>query len=137
MAKEIKLNLISPGRETITKDVIKVSTKTSDGVIEFLANHAPIICSTIPTVTIITKADGGNESIFTSTGVVTIKDNVINFCCDSINWPDEIDRERAERSLERANKRLQEESKEKEKNIDVQRAQRALARAKARLKLKQ
>ena len=136
MANTFKLNLISPGRSTISEEVINISTKTSDGVVEFLANHAPIICSTIPTITTITKADGGKESIFTSSGVITIKDNVLNFCSDSINKPEEIDRDRAERALERANKRLHEDVKDKEKNIDVKRAERALARAKARLALK-
>ena len=136
MAKTFKLNLISPGRTTITEEVTQISTKTSDGVVEFLANHAPIICSTIPTITTFVKADGGKESIFTSTGVITIKDNVLNFCSDSINKPEEIDRDRAEKALERANKRLHEDVKDKEKNIDVKRAERALARAKARLALK-
>ena len=55
-----------------------------------------------------------------------------NFCCDSFNFPEEIDKNRAEESLKRAHDRLN----SKENNIDIERAKKAEARAKARLELK-
>ena len=50
MGKTAKLNIVAPGREKLTEEVISLSTSESNGNIEFLANHAPIIVATVPTV---------------------------------------------------------------------------------------
>lgn len=131
MSKTIKLNIISPGKETITEEVISVNTKGVDGNVEFQANHAPIIMSTIPTVTRFIKKDGSKVELFTSTGIVYIKNNEIKFACDSYNWASEIDINRATSSMERAKERLK-----SNEIIDEERARRALARAMARLTFK-
>ncbi|MBS4957261.1 MAG: F0F1 ATP synthase subunit epsilon [Clostridium sp.] len=133
MGKLIKLNIVAPGREVLTEEIVSLATTESDGKIEFLANYAPTIIATIPTITTYTTIDGNKKNLFTSSGIVYIKDNIINFCCDSFNFPEEIDRERAEQSLKRAQERLN--NKEKN-NIDIERAKRAETRAKARLELK-
>ena len=133
MGKLIKLNIVAPGREVLTEEIVSLATTESDGKIEFLANYAPTIIATIPTITTYTTIDGNKKNLFTSSGIVYIKDNIINFCCDSFNFPEEIDRERAEQSLKRAQERLN--NKEKN-NIDIERDKRAETRAKARLELK-
>ncbi|MDO5780709.1 MAG: ATP synthase delta/epsilon chain alpha-helix domain-containing protein [Clostridium sp.] len=133
MGKSIKLNIVAPGREVLTEEIVSLATTEGDGKIEFLVNYAPTIIATIPTITTYTTIDGDKKKLFTSSGIVYIKDNIINFCCDSFNLPEEIDRDRAEQSLKRAQERLN--NKEKN-NIDIERAKRAEARAKARLELK-
>ena len=133
MGKLIKLNIVAPGREVLTEEIVSLATTEGDGKIEFLVNYAPTIIATIPTITTYTTIDGNKKNLFTSSGIVYIKDNIINFCCDSFNFPEEIDRERAEQSLKRAQERLN--NKEKN-NIDIERAKRAETRAKARLELK-
>ena len=132
MGKTAKLNIVAPGREKLTEEVISLSTSESNGNIEFLANHAPIIVATVPTVSSYTTSTGEKKRLFTSSGIVYIKDDTINFCCDSFNFPDEIDVNRAEEALKRAKERLN----NKEERIDIERANRALLRAKERLKLK-
>lgn len=132
MGKLIKLNIIAPGREMLTEEVVSLSTTEGDGKIEILGNYAPTILATIPAVSSYTTIDGNKKKIFTSSGIVYIKNNILNFCCDSFNFPEEIDKERAEKALKRAEKRLS----SKENNIDIERAKRAKARAKARLELK-
>ena len=133
MGKLIKLNIVAPGREILTEEIVSLATTANDGKIEILANYAPTIVATIPTISTYTTIDGEKKKLFTSSGIVYIKDNIINFCCDSFNLPEEIDRDRAEQSLKRAQDRLN--NKEKN-NIDIERAKRAEARAKARLELK-
>ena len=133
MGKSIKLNIVAPGREVLTEEIVSLATTEGDGKIEFLVNYAPTIIATIPTITTYTTIDGDKKKLFTSSGIVYIKDNIINFCCDSFNLPEEIDRDRAEQSLKRAQERLN--NKEKN-NIEIERAKRAEARAKARLELK-
>ena len=133
MGKLIKLNIVAPGREVLTEEVVSLATTEGDGKIEILANYAPTIIATITTTTTYTTIDGNKKKLFTSSGIVYIKENIINFCCDSFNFPEEIDRDRAEQSLKRAQERL---NNKENNNIDIERAKRAEARAKARLELK-
>ena len=132
MGKTIKLNIVSPGREVLTEEIISLLTTEPNGKIEFLANHAPSIVAAIPTVRVYTTANGDIKKLFTSSGIIYVKDNVINFCCDSFNYPEEIDINRAEEAFKRAEERLT----SKKENVDIERAKRALARANARLQFK-
>ncbi|MEN8078834.1 ATP synthase F1 subunit epsilon [Clostridioides difficile] len=132
MEKTVRLNIIAPGREKLTEEVLSLTTTEVDGKVEFLANYAPIIVATIPTVSSFTTLNGDKKKLFTSSGIVYIKDNIINFCCDSFNFAEEIDKNRAEQALKRAEKRIN----SKDGNIDIERAKKAFARAKARLELK-
>ena len=127
MDKTFKVNIISPGKEVITYEVESLKTLTGNGEIEFRANHTPIIINTVPTTTVLTT-EKGKEKIFTSSGIIYIKNNVLKFCCDSSEKDYEIDRLRAEESKKRAEKRISEG-----KDIDVERAIRSLSRANARL----
>ena len=132
MEKTVRLNIIAPGREKLIEEDLSLTTTEVDGKVEFLANYAPIIVATIPTVSSFTTLNGDKKNLFTSSGIVYIKDNIINFCCDSFNFAEEIDKNRAEQALKRAEKRIN----SKESNIDIERAKKAFARAKARLELK-
>ena len=75
MGKTAKLNIVAPGREKLTEEVISLSTSESNGNIEFLANHAPIIVATVPTVSSYTTSTGEKKRLFTSSGIVYIKDD--------------------------------------------------------------
>lgn len=128
MSNIFKITIVSPGKNVIELEGEGLITSTIDGEIEFKANHAPAIISTIPATT--TIINGSNkENFFTSSGIVYIKDNELKFCCDSAESAIDIDRERALKSKERAEKRINEK-----KNIDIERAKRALARANARIR---
>lgn len=128
MSNTFKISIISQGKNPLEFEAEALITSTNNGQIEIKAYHAPIIFNTIPAKT--TIINGSNkEELFTSYGIVYVKDNELKFCCDSAEKSFEIDKERVLRSKERAEKRLKEE-----KNIDIERAKRALARANARIK---
>ncbi|WP_291648617.1 ATP synthase delta/epsilon chain alpha-helix domain-containing protein [Clostridium sp.] len=127
MSKTFKISIIAPGKELLKLEAESLITLTKDGEIEFRANHTPIIISTIPTTTLIVNGNN-KERIFTSSGIVYLKNNELKFCCDAVEKESDIDVDRAEKSKERAEKRLKED-----KNIDIERAKRALARANARI----
>lgn len=128
MSNILKITIISPGKNPLEFEGEALITSTIDGQIEFKANHAPAIISTIPTTTTIINGSSKNN-LFTSSGIVYIKDNELKFCCDSAEISSDIDRTRAFQAKERAEKRLNEK-----KSIDIERAKRALARANARIK---
>ena len=66
MSNTIKLNIIAPGRSPITEEIISLITENSSGQIEFMRGHAPIISSTIPTISRIKTADGAEKKILYS-----------------------------------------------------------------------
>lgn len=127
MSKTFSVSIIAPGKKAIKIEAESLSTETGDGKVEFKANHTPMILSTIPTKTVIRFANK-KEEIFTSSGIVCIKDNKLKFCCDAVEKAEDIDSERAQMSKKRAEKRLKEN-----KDIDIERAKRSLARAIKRL----
>ncbi|MBU5454348.1 ATP synthase delta/epsilon chain alpha-helix domain-containing protein [Caproiciproducens sp. MSJ-32] len=127
MSNTFTVNIISPGKEPFVAEIESLKTVSEDGEFEFLANHAAIIISTIPTTTVIRTGEK-REKFFTSFGIIYFKDNVLKFCCDAFEKASEIDPIRAETSKKRAEERIN-----KGTNIDIERAKRALARANARL----
>ncbi len=130
MSKLTKLKIISPDRDEIDEEVISIKVKTSNGGVEIFANHIAMIMSTIPGVVTLIDKTNNERKLFVSNGILHIKNNEIKFCCDSMNWPEEVDKARAREAKERAEKRIKEN-----KNIDIERAKRALARAISRLEL--
>ena len=127
MSKTFKITIVSQGKKPMEFEGEALITSTNDGQIAFKSNHAPIIVSTVPATTVILNGNSKDE-LFTSSGIVYVKNNELKFCCDAAERSSDIDRERALKSKERAEKRLKED-----KNIDIERAKRALARANARI----
>ncbi|GAA0069785.1 hypothetical protein UT300003_13080 [Clostridium sardiniense] len=130
MANTFKLKIMTPNKVKIDEEVLSLTTNTSEGKFEILANHASIVVNSIPCVTEITKANGEKINLFTSRGVIGFKNNELNFCCGSCETKEEIDTGRAEEAKKRAEKRLNDEK------FDRERAEAALGRALARLELK-
>lgn len=134
MEKTFKVDIVTQGSPTITVEIQGLHTKSQGGEIEFRANHSPIIISTVPAVTKLTKPDGSKEIYFTSSGIIIIKNNIMKFCCDSAEKLEDIDLARAVASKARAEERLVETKKDnKKENIDEERATLALYRAVARI----
>ena len=131
MAKTFKLKIITLDKIIVDKEIEKLFTKTAYGEIEFLPGYAESIISTVPCITKICDENGSTEEVFTSKGIINIKNNELTFFCDAAEYPEEIDFERAEKAKERAEKRISEKEK-----YDIKRAEAALQRAIVRLSLK-
>lgn len=129
MSKTFNVSIITPGKIPLEIEVESLITETNDGRVEFKANHIPIILSTIPCKTILVSAIG-KEDIFTSSGIIYLKNNKLKFCCDAAERKEDIDVERAKESKARAEERLK-----KQKEIDIERAKRSLARAIKRINI--
>ncbi|MGG7076374.1 ATP synthase F1 subunit epsilon [Clostridium sardiniense] len=130
MANTFKLKIMTPDKVKIDEEVLSLTTKTSEGKFEILANHASIVVNTVPCVTEVTKANGEKIQVATSVGIIGFKNNELNFCCRSAETKEELDSGRAEEAKQRAEKRLSDEK------FDQERAKAALDRALARLELK-
>jgi len=132
MAKTFKLKILSLEKVVLEEDVEKMFTKTASGDVEFLCDHAPIIISTIPCVTVIIDKDGNKIEMAVSKGVINMNNNELTFCLDAAEVEDEIDLERAKAAKERAQERIKDSVK-----YDVDRAKLSLARALTRINFKE
>ena len=132
MAKTFKLKILSLDKVVLEEEVEKVFVKTVGGELEILCNHASIIISTIPCVTVIFDKDGNKIELVTSKGVINMVNNELTFCLGSAELAEEIDLDRARDAKERAEERIKDSS-----NYDVERAKLSLARAITRINFKE
>ena len=132
MAKTFKLKILSLDKVVLEEEVEKVFVKTVGGELEILCNHASIIISTIPCVTVIFDKDGNKIELVTSKGVINMVNNELTFCLGSAELAEEIDLDRAKDAKERAEERIKDSS-----NYDVERAKLSLARAITRINFKE
>ena len=128
----LKLTMITPEKEFYAGDIIEIVTENEAGRIGFLPNHIAMVTVLKPSVTTFTQKDGKKLKAFTSSGVLSIKDNDIKLMCDACEWPEEIDLQRAEEAQKRAEMRLKESNNE----ININRAEVTLMRATMRIKAK-
>lgn len=129
MADTIKLKIITPERKAYEGEVIDLTTENDIGRLEILPNHVPMVTSIVPTVTTFTTVDGKKLKLFTSTGVLKIEKNELDLLSEDVQWPQEIDVNRAEEAKKKAELLLREKE-----NIDYKRAELKLKRALARLR---
>ena len=126
-----KLKVVTPERVFFEDDVEMVEFNTTEGEIGIYKNHVPTTVIIKPGVLNIYMADSEKtvKKAALHEGFVEILKDRVTILAEVIEWPDEIDEERAEKSKERAEKRLS----EKETGTDVDRATASLLRAMARI----
>lgn len=125
---QYRLEILSPSRRLFAGTVDSVTFETWDGFMQVFAGHESIVVPVKPCLARI--AGGGERSVaILAEGFATITGEKVELFVDSAEWPEEIDLERAERALARAEERLRTE------NLSwmVRRSKSAAARAKARI----
>ncbi len=128
MAEKFKLTIVTPDREFFNEEADMVEFNTTEGEIGVYAGHAPLTVIVKPGILTITQGDTVRNAALHA-GFVQILPEEITILAEIIEWPEEIDKERAEEAKQRAEDRLTERSA----NIDLDRAQTALMRAIARI----
>ena len=129
MQNILKLTIITPEKKFYSGEVLDLVTENEQGRIGFLPEHIAMVTVLKPSITTFTEKDGKKLSAFTSSGMLSIKDNEINLMCDASEWPEDIDMKRAEEARERASMRLKEHT-----GVNMNRTEVALMRALMRIK---
>lgn len=129
MSLTFQLKIFSPERELYNGKVMEVLTEGASGKVGILANHIPMVMSVVPNITEFTDENGKRHKAFTSSGILKVQGNQVEMLCEACEWPEEIDKKRAEEAEKRAEQRLSHKD-----GIDVQRAELALMRSMTRLK---
>ncbi len=128
MAEEFLLKVITPERIFYEDMVTMVEFNTTEGEIGVYKDHIPLTVIVKPGILTITTNDGIKNAALHS-GFAEILQDKITILAEVIEWPEEIDLDRAMEAKERAEGRLH----DKEDGLDVYRAETALLRAMARI----
>ena len=127
MAEKFKLTIVTPDREFFNEDVDMVEFNTTEGEIGIYKGHIPLTVIVKPGILTITQGDSVRNAALHA-GFVQILPEEVTILAEIIEWPGEIDEERAKAARERAESRLSGGG-----DVDVVRAEAALMRATARI----
>ena len=122
------LKIVTPDRVFYQGEISMVEFNTTEGEIGVLKGHVPTTVIVSPGILTITEAEGTKEAALHA-GFAEILQSEVVILAEIIEWPDEIDEERAKRAKERAEERLRTKTPE----TDILRAETALQRAMARI----
>ncbi len=122
------LRIITPDRVFYKGEVSMVEFNTTEGEIGVLKKHVPTTVIVSPGILTITEAEGTKEAALHAGFAEILQDEVV-ILAEIIEWPEEIDEERAKKAKERAEERLRSKTPE----TDILRAETALQRAMARI----
>ncbi len=126
--EQFKLRIITPDRVFYEGDIDMVEFNTTEGEIGVLPGHIPMTVFVKPGILKITEAEEVKEAALHA-GFVEILPEGVTILAEIIEWPFEIDLERAEAARERAENRIRIHTSE----TDIARAETALQRAIARI----
>ncbi|MDE5588743.1 MAG: ATP synthase F1 subunit epsilon [Acetatifactor sp.] len=122
------LRIITPERLFYENQVNMVEFNTTEGEIGVLPGHVPLTVIVKPGILDITEPEGDKVAALHA-GFAEILPERVTILAEVIEWPEEIDEERAQAARERAEERLRSKTSE----TDLARAETALQRAVARI----
>ena len=126
MADRLALEVVTPTRLVVVETVDEVVVPGSDGYFGVLPGHAAFL-TTLGTGEVMYRVDRAEYYFAVSGGFAEVRNDRVIILADAAERPEEIDRARAVRAKERAERRLAGGSSEDA--IDYARAAAALDRA--------
>ena len=124
------LRIITPDRVFYENQADMVEFNTTEGEIGVLPGHIPMTVIVRPGILYIHETEGEKKAALHA-GFAEILPEGVTILAETIEWPGEIDENRAKSAMERAERRLQ----GKAANTDLARAETALQRAVARIQV--
>lgn len=125
------LKIIAPDRVFYSGKASFLELNTVEGGIGIYKHHIPMTTVLEPGIATITEEGGNKKEAALHTGFMEILGDKITILAEIAEWPDEIDRNRAEEAKIRAERRLQNDKS----NINITRAELALHKALVRIEL--
>ena len=125
-----KLQIMASDHMVFDGDAQSVSLPTTEGSVGILAHHSNIIMAVVPGEITYRAADGSEETVIVSDGLLKVENGEAMILIDTAERPDEIDEARAQRAEERA----REELKRANTNRDIALASAELSRAMNRIR---
>lgn len=130
MAATLELKIIAPEREFFQGTAEFVEFNTTEGYIGVYPKHIPTTVVLNPGILRITNGNEVREAALHS-GFAEILGDRITILAEAVEWPEEIDKNRAEQAKIRAERKIKENAQ------DASRAELALKRSVIRIQLAQ
>ncbi|MSQ46514.1 MAG: ATP synthase F1 subunit epsilon [Ignavibacteria bacterium] len=128
--KNFTLDIVTPTRIVYTGKISSISAPGICGGFQVLFNHAALLSQVGIGEMKLTNQDNNEVHFATSGGFFEVNNNKVIFLSETAEPKNEIDLKRAEESLRRADKRINEKV-----GIDIARAHSAFQRAKNRIQV--
>ncbi len=122
------LKVVTPERIFYEAPVEMVEFNTTEGELGIYANHVPLTVIISPGVLTITTSEGEKKAALHA-GFAEILQDKVTILAELIEWPGEIDENRATAAEQRARERIA----ARDDGVDLDRAEVALKRAIARI----
>jgi len=129
MADRLTLEIATPTRQVVAETVDEIVIPGSEGYFGVLPGHAAFL-TTLGIGELMYRIGRDEHYLAVSKGFAEVRNDKVIVLVDTAERPEEIDRARAERARERAERRL---SGRVEEEVDYERALAALARALVRI----
>ena len=130
MADTFLLEVATPERLLIQEQVTEAQIPAEMGMIGVLPDHAPWL-GALGTGELSYTGGGSRRTMFLSGGWIQVLNNEVRVIADRAEYANEIDVNRAEAALKRAQERLTHPAEAG--NVDIARALNAMRRAEARI----
>jgi F-type H+-transporting ATPase subunit epsilon len=130
MGKKFKVEIVTPEKLVFSEEAESLVVPAERGYLGVLAGHAPLLCTLLPGEIVI-RGDKGELHFATSGGFMEVTPQKASLLTESAEELSAIDRERAQKSLDRAKERLA----SADKAVDKERARESLERAQNRLRV--
>ena len=130
MAENILLEVVTPEKSVVSEEAQIVVAPGEMGEFGVLTGHTPFMTSLKTGILRYEDSNGKERFVFISGGFAEALPDRVTILADSAERRSEIDAERAQTALDRAEKRLA-----REDDVDYTRARAALARAMVRIRL--
>ncbi len=129
--RRVRFELATPNRLVVSEDVDEVVAPGLEGYFGVLPGHVPFLTS-LQSGEVSYRIGRTEQYLAVSGGFAEVQGDRVTILAERAERPEEIDRERAERARQRAERRLQGKTQEE---IDYTRALTAFARSLARLQV--
>lgn len=102
MAILFPFEVYTPSRLFFSEMIEAIVLALLDGEAAVYAKHAPFTAPVVPCVLRIKDKEGAWKTAFASEGILEVTDAKTVLVVDAAEWPEEIDRERAGKAMEKA-----------------------------------
>ncbi len=130
MAREFQFEVVTPERTVFSKTVTSVIMPAHEGYLGVMAGHAPLLALLQPGEIVIRGTDGKQEELVVSGGFADVGPKKCLILADAAETPEQLNPDRARKSLEKARKALAERGP----GHSQEELEAAVARAENRLK---
>lgn len=130
MSNKFNLKVLAADKAFYEGEAVSIIVPASDGSLQIMANHENMVLATQEGILQLKIDDDTNwKRAVVSIGFVKVMSNTVTVLVDSAEWPEDIDRVRAEKAMERAKEQLRQDQSIQEYKI----SRASLARAMMRL----